>query len=124
MSSEESEQTLINHYWLDRYHVLHYTYNFAKHNVVSPTRHDIYVERYMDTVSQVHMDTVSDTHKYGEQYIDTLSVAWSRNAFSLACLFGMASMPSECPNPTPTSLHPQPETRQETHGSVKMWRGG
>jgi lipopolysaccharide biosynthesis glycosyltransferase len=54
VSSEESEQTLINHYWLDRYHVLHYTYNFAKHVVMSPTRFDIYVDRYMDTVKVVH----------------------------------------------------------------------
>ena len=52
--SEESEQTLVNHYWLDRYHVLHYTYNFAKHNVMSPTRFDIYVEDYLDTVKVVH----------------------------------------------------------------------
>ncbi|EKX53403.1 hypothetical protein GUITHDRAFT_101105 [Guillardia theta CCMP2712] len=54
VSSEESEQTLVNHYYLDRYHVLHYTYNFAKHNVMSPTRFQIYVERYMDTVKVVH----------------------------------------------------------------------
>eukprot|EP00961_Rhodomonas_salina_P068038 913185-Rhodomonas_salina.1 len=37
-----------------RYHVLHYTYNFAKHNVMSPTRFQIYVERYMDTVKVIH----------------------------------------------------------------------
>eukprot|EP00960_Hanusia_phi_P075288 768399-Hanusia_phi.AAC.1 len=70
VSSEESEQTLVNHYYLDRYHVLHYTYNFAKHNVMSPTRFQIYVEvnaslnssrshsfssqRYMDTVKVIH----------------------------------------------------------------------
>jgi lipopolysaccharide biosynthesis glycosyltransferase len=54
VSSEESEQTLVNHYWLDRYHVLHYTYNFAKHVVMSPTRFDIYVDRYIDTVKVVH----------------------------------------------------------------------
>lgn len=40
-------------HWI-RYHVLHYTYNFAKHTVMSPTRFDIYVDRYIDTVKVVH----------------------------------------------------------------------
>ena len=44
VSSEESEQTLINHYFLTRWRPLSYTYNFAKHSVVSPSRHDIFVE--------------------------------------------------------------------------------
>jgi hypothetical protein len=54
VSSEESEQTLLNDFYLDRFHVLHYTYNFAKHTVVSPTRFKIYIDNYMDTVKVVH----------------------------------------------------------------------
>ena len=59
----------------------------------------------MDTVSQVHMDTVSDTHKYGEQYIDTLSVAWPLYSVSLAY---SAWRPCRANAQT---LHPQAYTR-------------